>query len=211
MGKCLDLSMQRFDRLVAIKFAGVNDSGALWLCRCDCGNEKVVSAKILRSGHARSCGCLNKECSAKRVVLMNRTHGHTGTRIYGIWSGIKKRCYNQNANNYVDYGGRGISICDEWQAFEPFYKWAMSNGYSDELSIDRIDNNGNYCPENCRWATDETQARNRRSTRKYGYKGKSLTLAEWGKITGINPQTLSSRIHSCKWDIEKTLTTPQRA
>ena len=119
---------------------------------------------------------------------------------------MKERCYNPNRNSYCWYGAKGICVCDEWDDFENFYDWSMNNGYSDELTIDRIDSNGNYCPENCRWSTDREQANNRSTNRIIEYNGESHTLEEWSRITGIASSTIRMRLDEYKWDVEKSLT-----
>ena len=124
---------------------------------------------------------------------MRKTHGQRYTRIYRVWEGMKKRCYKSSHPYYLHYGGRGITVCDEWQTFEPFYKWAMSHGYSDDLTIDRIDNDGNYCPENCRFKTQTEQIRNRRISIKATINGKTQTLIEWAGENGIEYQTVYRR------------------
>lgn len=135
-------------------------------------------------------------------------HGQFGTRIYRIWNGIKSRCQNKNAKDYERYGGRGIAVCEEWQAFEPFYEWAMANGYRDDLSIDRIDNDGNYCPENCRWTTVRKQSRNRRSNRILEYNGVKKCLSEWDESVGAKTRGVVRQRLVRGWSIEKAVTTP---
>lgn len=133
---------------------------AMWICQCECGNTKSVDSFSLASGSSRSCGCSK---------VGNVKHGLHDTRLYRIYCGMKTRCYNPKVLHYKNYGGRGISICDEWlNSFKDFYDWAMANGYSDELSIDRINVNGNYEPSNCRWATNLEQARNKRNSKNRG-------------------------------------------
>jgi len=137
-----------FGRLRVIKIADVqNQKGILWLCRCECGNLKYISGGNLRGGYIRSCGCLRKEVTAREKFK----HGEAGSRLYKIWANMKSRCYNPNDKKYRRYGKRKIKICDEWQEYIPFKKWATANGYNGNLSIDRIDNDGDYMPSNCQW------------------------------------------------------------
>lgn len=130
---------------------------------------------------------------AQIMELRKHKHGMSHTRIYKIWTGMRQRCFSPQHKDYPDYGGRGITICDEWSDFKTFYEWATDNGYSDELSIDRINTNGNYCPENCRWADDVVQSRNRRFTQ-LSYNGETHTIAEWAKILGIGNTTIRTRL-----------------
>ena len=199
MSKLIDLKGLRFVHLVVTERAGADKHGhVMWLCQCDCGNQKVVKGHKLLSGDYKSCGCMHRKYS----------HGHSDTRLYHIWRTMKARCVDPNSHKYHAYGGRGITICEEWlNSFEAFYDWAMSNGYRENLSIDRINNDGSYCPENCRWATAKEQANNTRNNRLLIYNGESHTISEWADITGISAKAIYRRLGR-GWNAAKTLTTP---
>ena len=158
----------------------------------------------------QSCGCLQKETIAKVAKETRTTHKQSDSRIYGIYKHIKHRCYLTTDKDYINYGKRGIIMCDDWKSnFQAFYDWAMSNGYTDKLTIDRIDVNGNYEPSNCRWVTTEIQANNTRTNHRVEFNGEVHTIAEWSRITNISKPALYHRV-SRGWSIEKMLTTPMR-
>lgn len=192
-----------FGRLVVIE--NVTDVGrSRFLCRCSCGNKKIVRMDHLRRGLVLSCGCFRKEITAERSTK----HGMKNTRLYRCWRNMKTRCYNPNGAEFSLYGGRGITVCEEWQTFEPFYEWAMANGYRDDLSIDRIDNDGNYEPSNCKWSTQKEQALNRSTNIMITYNGITKHISEWDKDIG---SAKSGRVRArlnAGWSTEKAVTTP---
>ena len=181
----------RFHRLVVIKEVEPTPYGnRMVLCVCDCGTERVVPLGNLKSNHTRSCGCLARES----VRVQNVTHGGTGTRLYGIWANMLNRTKNPDASDYSRYGGRGITVCDEWRSFATFRAWADSHGYKPDLSIERIDVNGNYCPDNCEWIPPLHQAWNRRDSFLVTIGGETKCLAQWARHYGANYKAVWQRI-----------------
>lgn len=185
----------RFGRLTVIKEAEKQYGHRYILVQCDCGKTKTVNLGSLVSGASKSCGCFRREYISKRNYKHGLTcRGQKIERLYNIWNGMKCRCFDTNDPGYRNYGGRGITVCDEWtNDYIAFREWALNNGYSDELTIDRIDNNKGYFPDNCQWATVQTQSNNTRVNRHITYKGETHTFAEWGRITGIKDDLIGSR------------------
>lgn len=211
MWKIKNIQGQKFGRLTVVSLYGKDKNGkALWKCKCDCGKEHITSASSLQNGNTKSCGCLKNEVISK----LNRKDGRTKERLYKIWLGMFSRCYNKNLDKYKIYGMRGIKVCDEWRDYKNFRSWALSNGYIEnstqkECSIDRIDVNGNYCPENCRWATAKEQSNNTRFNVFWEFNGKKKTVAQWADELNVNAESLYRRKYR-GWTIEKILTTPIR-
>lgn len=211
-GDYADLTGQRFGRLLVIGFAGRNHSkNVTWKCQCDCGNTRIVSSSNLRAG-TKSCGCLLRESATAK--LPKPKHGLFGTRIYGVWSRMIARCENKNVRSYPNYGGRGIKVCDEWRnSPESFAEWAFATGYDPdapifECTLDRIDVDGDYCPENCRWVDIKAQQNNKRNNHRILYGDRYLTIAEWSDITGISQDVILHRLTN-GWSVEDTLTIPK--
>lgn len=199
MAVSIDLTGQRFGKLVAINIVGKRGTYIAWKCLCDCGNECIVTSSHLRSGHTKSCGCIVRE------------HGESGTRLHEIWHGLIQRCTNKNTVNYAYYGGRGIRICDEWRnSYLNFRNWALSIGYNDSLTIDRINNDGDYSPDNCQWVDMKEQGANKRNNIYWTYNGQTKHLSEWARIVGISRMTLCQRVYRSNWSIEEALSIPTR-
>lgn len=200
MGKYKNITGERFSKLVAIERIGVNIyRKSIWKCVCDCGNEVNISLGELLTGNTKSCGCIR----FKHGVTEN-SKGRS--RLLHIWNGIIGRTSNPNNKDFVRYGGRGIKICNGWKkSFKKFYEWSLSNGYEENLSIDRIDNDRSYEPSNCRWATVETQSNNRRNNVFLSSNNESHTVTQWAKIVGINSETLRGRVNK-GWSVNKILT-----
>lgn len=195
--RCTDLTGKVVGDLTVVGLDHIEDKNGrkrkFWLCECSCGNMTVVRTDSLTSGSTTSCGC----AAVKKAKELSTSHGGSYTRLYSIWSGMKDRCRNPNSPSRRRYGGRGIDVCDEWfNSYEVFRAWAISNGYGEELSIDRIDNNGNYCPENCRWVTNKQNSRNRECNITVNYNGKNMALSESAELAGIRYETIRSRYHN---------------
>lgn len=185
----IDLVGQRFGRLVVVALvkdeAGSNIP-TRWMCACDCGKTTIVRGYNLRSGGTNSCGCLARERASERTKI----HGEAGTRIHHIWNHMKQRCENPTNRAYRLYGGRGISVCDEWHEYTSFRDWAMDNGYQDNLTLDRIDVNGNYEPSNCRWITLREQQQNKRNNVRLTFMGETRTICDWAEVLGCFPSAV---------------------
>ena len=193
MSKLIDLTGQRFGRLVVVGRAENSTDGRVrWLCKCDCGQSKIVLREHLKKGRTKSCGCVKSESSSKRF----KKHGGRKSKLYHVWSSMKDRCTNQDCKQFEDYGGRGIKVCKEWMDdFSAFQKWALENGYKEGLTIDRKNNDKGYSPDNCRWTDAKTQGNNKRNCRYITHNGKTKTVAEWSEITGIPHETLLYRLN----------------
>ena len=184
-----DVIGTKYNRLTLIEYIPYKG----WLCRCDCGNEIIVKGYNIFNGHTKSCGCI-KNVNIRKA---NSTHGESKSRLYGIWRAMINRCNNQSHQSYNRYGGRGIKVCPEWSSeFLNFKKWALDNGYSDNLTIDRIDVDGNYEPSNCRWVTWDVQFNNKRNSISITYHGITKSSKEWSNETGISRTTIYRRYHS---------------
>ena len=210
--RLIDLSGQKFGRLLVLERAENHGRQTYWKCRCDCGNIKEINGAKLKNGHTKSCGCLNTKRKVESNIQRNynNTHGMSDTRIYRIYHKMYLRCYFKVNPAYPNYGGRGITICQEWlgeHGFENFAEWSIKNGYDDNLSIDRKDNDKGYSPDNCRWATAKEQANNTRSTVFLTYKGETKPASEWAEITGIRQDTLTTRKRN-GWSDEECIEVP---
>lgn len=206
MGSPLNLQGQRLGRLIVLECVGVDKyHNRMWKCKCDCGGYIITTANILKRGKAQSCGCLQKE----KAAMQHYRHGQYKSRLYGIWEEMKRRCKDKKCWKYQYYGGKGIAVCNTWdEDYLSFAEWALKHGYSDNLSIDRIDNNKGYSPDNCRWATKREQARNRSNNVLITYNGKTQILVEWCEELNLPYSLMQSRIKK-GWTAERAFTTPK--
>ena len=195
-GKCLEsLAGKKIGKLLVISYDEnlIKGKGRKCVCKCDCGNTYITWDRIIRYGNRQSCGCLE-------AVRTQGTYKHgfrsknSKDRLYATWANMKTRCNNPHSKDFSNYGGRGIKICNEWDNdFITFRNWALANGYSDKLTIDRVDNNKGYNPDNCRWVGKDVQGINKRNCINITYKGKTQTISQWSRKTGINRSTIKYR------------------
>ena len=195
---------KRFGRLVVKEFGYIKNKASYWLCKCDCGNEKFVSRSGLTSGDIFSCGCYRNEHKSE----FGFKHGYSNTKLYSIWSSMIQRTTNPKHDRYCAYGGRGITVFDEWKTAINFIEWALNNGYEEGLSIERIDVNGNYEPNNCKFIERNAQYENKQNSDLITYQGKTQSLSKWSRELGINRETLRYRINVAKWDLDKAFVVP---
>lgn len=200
--KARDITNQRFGRLIAIKRSSNKSGKTRWVCSCDCGNKTIAYTYHLTIGHTKSCGCLSREGTNFSQ------NGLSSSRLYRIWQKMKERCYYKDDISYKNYGGRGIRISAEWNNdFQKFYKWSKENGYNDKLMIDRIDNNQDYSPKNCRWVTRKEQNNNKRNNVRIEINGEVKNLTQWMKHFNLSRSTYYNRI-ARGWQVHEALTTP---
>ena len=201
--KRINMIGSRFERWQVLN---APPKGRHWYCKCDCGTEKFVDGRLLRTGKSSSCGCRKREVLSE----IHRTHGKSGNRarVYWIWLGMRQRCSNPKNPNFKDYGDRGITVCERWNRFENFVEDMGEPPL--KYTLERKNNSLGYFPENCEWETRKIQGRNKRNNRLLTFNGETLPLPEWAERTGLDGHTISHRIHRGKWSIERALTTPKR-
>ena len=210
MSAKIDLTGMRFGRLTVLSQVGKTKRGSVWLCQCDCGKTKKVNGAELRSGDTQSCGCLHKDAVTLWASHLNRKHGESRLPLYSCWRNMVKRCTDSHNRQFPNYGGRGITVCDEWRnSYEEFRDWALQNGYSPNLQIDRIDNDMGYSPINCRFVNKVTNANNKSNNRVETYSGVTDTLANLCRAFGANYRNVSSRLR-LGYSIEEAFERPYR-
>ena len=203
MSKKNELPGQKFGKLLVVADTGIRQSGAvMWECQCDCGKRSVVRAAHLISGATRSCGC---DCGRwKRDPIAAKYPA----RLRRVWKNMKQRCYNPKSDSFKCHGEKGVVVCEEWERFVPFAEWAINNGYQDHLTLDRIDNDGNYEPSNCRWATMKEQQNNRGNNRRITFNEKTQTMAMWAEELGVSHSLIYQRIRN-GMSVEEALAKPK--
>lgn len=206
MASMIDLSGRTFSRWFVVHRTGNRRGSVVWLCRCMCGTEKEVPSRALMSGESTSCGCFQRDSAALKCKA-RATHGMSNAREYAIWSGILSRCRNPNSKDFQNYGGRGIYVSERWLVFENFFHDMGPSAAG--MSIERLDNDGPYCKENCKWATRQEQNRNSRHNRNLVCDGESKPLGVWAELMGISRSCLDARLKS-GWSVEKAIRTPTR-
>ena len=202
MSKLIDLTGKKFNQLTVIRRAKNARPGIVqWECICDCGNKTIVRGSNLKNGSVKSCGCLTH-------VSHNRTHGMSKTALYRKWWSMLRRCDDPKSQAYKYYGARGIKVCKEWHDFETFKKWVDTTRTSEDLTLERKDVNGDYCPKNCIWISMSEQANNRRSCVIIEYNGETHHLTDWCKKLGLNYKLVHNRMHKLGWSFDKAIHTP---
>lgn len=205
MAKRLHIEIgRRFHRLTILKEVDKRNGRRYFSCLCDCGNIKEHRLTSMTFGAIKSCGCLRNEQNRSVAI----THGKWGKRIYWTWHSMKSRVLDKNQKHYKHYGGRGIKICNEWLKFELFYEWAINNGYKDDLTIERVDNDGDYEPSNCTFIPLKDQNKNKRNNVFFEFKGERLCISDWAERLNLSHTAMSGRFKN--WDLEKALTTPKK-
>lgn len=207
MGKFIDLTGKKFEKLTVLRRdeSVKPGNGVYWICLCECGNECSISSYALNKKIRVDCG---KHRSEHHFIKHGDTKRNNINRLYRIHNNMIQRCDNPQHSDYQWYGGKGIKVCEAWYDYETFKTWALNNGYNDNLTIDRIDGDGNYCPENCRWATMTIQANNKKSVPKYEYNGEMHSISEWARILGVKRELLRDRINRLGWSVDEAFSTP---
>lgn len=209
MPKRIDLTGQTINGLKVIRRADKKDGkNAYWEFTCPlCGETGTTSTYNIKNGKVQSCGCLVRKNGSKFFKKYNTTHGESRTRLYTCWHNMIDRTTNTKNKAYKQYGARGITVCEEWKDYLKFKEWAIKNGYSEELTLERIDNNRGYGPDNCKWADWDTQNNNKQQSRKISYNGEIKTIDQWAKQFNINRSTLTHRLNK-GWTLKKAIETP---
>lgn len=199
--KRIDLTGKKFGKLTAISYDHMRGTRSYWKCACECGGVRIVGADHLKRGEIVDCGCITR----KKKPPLHVKHGMSNTRLYKIWALMKGRCYNEARKEYPRYGGRGIKVCEEWMTFGAFMRWAVNSGYSSTLTLDRINNDGDYTPSNCRWITKKEQAFNKSTNRYISYNGQRKTITQWASESNIPYYVLKKRIDVLHWDFGRAI------